>query len=172
MSKSTAESGAESNAARHGTEQMPPSRHRSGPRAGHPRSVGSKADSIGARGDGISNDQEAIQRALDSGPEILDLPAGDYKIGRTLRIRSGTHLRLHPQATIRLADGAAKTSADYLLTNASPDTGDADIVIEGGTWDGNNTGNPRGKGLFDGGYTGAMIHFQNVKGLRMDGKGT
>lgn len=123
---------------------------------------------LGAKGDGISDDQESFQRALDAGPGLLDIPAGHYKIGRTLWIRGGTHLRLHPQATIRLADGAARSSSDYLLTNAGTETGDADIVLEGGTWDGNNTGNPRKKGLFDEGYSGAMIHFQNVKGLRLE----
>lgn len=168
MNKSTADSSAEGDIDRRRAEREHPSLHRSGSRAVHLRSSGGKASSIGAKGDGISDDQEAIQRALDSGPGILDIPAGHYKIGRTLRIRGGTHLRLHPGATIRLADGAARTSGDYVLTNAFPDTGDADIVIEGGTWDGNNTGNPRSKGLFDGGYTGAMIHFQNVKGLRME----
>lgn len=121
-----------------------------------------------AKGDGNSDDQESFQRALDAGPGLLDIPAGHYKIGRTLRIRGGTHLRLHPQATIRLADGAARSSSDYLLTNAGTETGDADILIEGGTWDGNNAGNPRKKGLFDEGYSGAMLHFQNVKGLRLE----
>ena len=121
-----------------------------------------------AKGDGNSDDQESFQRALDAGPGLLDIPAGHYKIGRTLRIRGGTHLRLHPQATILLADGAARSSSDYLLTNGGPETGDADIVIEGGTWDGNNAGNPRKQGLFDDGYSGAMLHFQNVKGLRLE----
>ncbi len=123
---------------------------------------------FGTKGDGISDDQESFQRALDSNSGILDVPAGQYKIGRTLRIRSGTHLRLHAQSTIRLADGAARSSDDYLLTNANPETGDAEIVIEGGVWNGNSAGNPRNKGLFDGGYSGAMIHFRNVRGLRME----
>lgn len=123
---------------------------------------------FGAKGDGISDDQEPIQRALDTSSGLLDIPAGDYKIGRTLRIRGGTHLRLHAQATIRLADGAAQSTGDYLLTNAHPETGDADIVIEGGIWDGNNAGNRRKQGLFDEGYSGAMIHFRNVRGLRLE----
>ena len=123
---------------------------------------------FGTKGDGISDDQEAFQRALDASSGTLDVPAGHYKIGRTLRIRGGTHLRLHAQATIRLADRAAQSSGDYLLTNADPENGDPEIVIEGGTWDGNNAGNPRNKGLFDEGYSGAVIHFRNVRGLRME----
>lgn len=122
---------------------------------------------LSAKGDGISDDQEPLQRALDAGPTLLEIPAGHYKVGGTLRIRGGTRLRLHPEATIRLADGAARSSSDYLLTNSAPETGDEGIEIEGGTWDGNNTGNPRNKGLFDEGYSGAMFHFQNVKGLRL-----
>ena len=123
---------------------------------------------FGAKGDGIADDQEPFQRALDANCARIEVPAGHYKIGRTLRIRSGTHLRLHPQATIRLADGAARASDDYLLTNADPVAGDADIVIAGGTWDGNNAGNPRQNGLFDEGYSGAMIHFRNVRDLRLE----
>ena len=123
---------------------------------------------FGAKGDGLTDDQESFQRALDANPGNLEVHAGHYKIGRTLRIRGGTHLRLHPQAIIRLADGAARASGDYLLTNADPDAGDADIVIEGGTWDGNNAGNPRQSGLFDEGYSGAMIHLRNVRNLRLE----
>lgn len=122
----------------------------------------------GAKGDGISDDAEALQRALDSGSGVIEVPGGIYKIGRTLRISSGTHLRLHPDAIIRLADGAAKATTDYLLTNADPDCGNAGIAIEGGTWDGNNAGNPRPTGLFDEGYSGATLHFRNVSGLRLE----
>jgi len=123
---------------------------------------------FGAKGDGVTDDQEPFQRALDANPSHLKVPAGHFLIGRTLRIRSGTHLHLHPQAIIRLADGAARASGDYLLTNADPDAGDAEIVIEGGIWDGNNAGNPRPNGLFDEGYSGAMIHLRNVRNLRLE----
>ena len=133
-------------------------------------SVISKASltQFGAKGDGTTDDADAFQRALDSGITVLDVPAGVFKIGHTLRIHGGTHLRLDPQATLRLADGTAKTTTDYLLANANPESGDANIVITGGTWDGNNTGNPRPTGLFNAGYSGAMLHFQNVTGLRLE----
>jgi polygalacturonase len=121
----------------------------------------------GVRGDGLTDDGEAFQRALDSGQQNLQVPAGKYRIGRTLHIRSGCHLVLDPEACLIHADGAARTCDDYLLTNANPASGDANISIEGGQWDGNNLGNPRPKGLFDQGYSGAMIHFRNVTNLQL-----
>ncbi len=121
----------------------------------------------GVRGDGIVDDGEAFQRALDAGPGVLTVPAGNYLVGRVLRIGSGIRLRLNPGARMRLADGVAKTPDDYFLTNANPSTGDTDIVVEGGFWDGNNVGNARPPGLFDFGCSGAMMHFQNVRGLRV-----
>jgi len=121
----------------------------------------------GAKGDGVSDDAEAFQRGLDL-KGTVEVPAGIYKVGRTLRIGSGTQLRLHPEAVVRLADGAATTHADYLLTNANHEARDADISISGGTWDGNNAGNARPTGLFDEGYSGATLHFRNVTGLRLE----
>ncbi len=121
----------------------------------------------GARGDGVSDDGEAFQRALDGGLRTVLVPAGSYLIGRVLRIGSGTTLKLEAGARMRLADGVAKEPGDYFLTNANPETGDTDIAVEGGFWDGNNAGNARPSGLFDYGCSGAMMHFQNVRGLRV-----
>ena len=53
---------------------------------------------FGARGDGCSDDSEAIQKALDSGKELVTVPFGCYKIGKTLRINSNTRLMVHPHA--------------------------------------------------------------------------
>lgn len=121
----------------------------------------------GARGDGHSDDGEAFQRALSAGPGRVVVPAGNYLVGRVLRIGSGTRLQVDSQAKLRLADGTARAPDDYFLTNANPETGDSDIAIEGGFWDGNNTGNARPPGLFDYGCSGAMMHFRNVRGLRL-----
>lgn len=122
---------------------------------------------FGARGDGIADDGEAFQRALAAGAGTLLVPAGNYLIGRVLRIGSGVRLKLEAGARLRLADGVAKAPEDYFLTNANPVTGDADIAVEGGFWDGNNAGNARPPGLFDHGCSGALMHFQNVRGLRV-----
>lgn len=53
----------------------------------------------GATGDGEHNDAHAIQTALDSGAEIVYIPAGTYRIGETLCVRSDTHI---------LCDGMAR----------------------------------------------------------------
>ncbi len=117
-----------------------------------------------------SDSGPAIQRGLDDSTPVLELPTGLHLVGRTLRIRSGKTLRLAPGAVLRWMDGAGRDPGDYLLTNANPAGGDRDIVVEGGEWDGNNAGNPRPSGsLFAMGYTGAMLHFENVRSLTLRG---
>jgi len=118
--------------------------------------------------DGLSDAAPAIQQLLDRRGSI-HLPAGRYLIGRTLRVSGGTRLSLDPEAILLLAGGAAATPDDYLLANAHPESGDEDIVIEGGQWDGNNLHNARPPGLFDYGCSGALLHFQNVRSLRLSG---
>ncbi|MDR0532605.1 MAG: hypothetical protein LBH01_01485 [Verrucomicrobiales bacterium] len=122
----------------------------------------------GLKGDGLTDEGEVLQRLLNEKPPLLELPAGLFKVGRTLRIHGGTRLLLHPQATLRLTDGAAREFGDYLLTNANHDTGDSEITVEGGCWDGNNVANPRGgPGLLAEGYSGTLLHFANVRNLRL-----
>ncbi|MGE4489953.1 MAG: glycosyl hydrolase family 28-related protein [Kiritimatiellales bacterium] len=109
----------------------------------------------------------ALNRLLSKGNEYLEFPAGTYLIEQTLKLPSGTHIKADPQARFLLADGAATTADDYLVTNADPVNGNTDIVIEGGVWDGNQNQNPRPEGLQDVGYTGAMMHFENVRNLHL-----
>ena len=59
----------------------------------------------GAVGDGISDDSEPIQRILDNRPPLITVPAGLYRIGKTLRLPSGTRFVAHAQARFVLADG-------------------------------------------------------------------
>ncbi len=94
-------------------------------------------------------------------------PSGNYLVEEPLRVGSDTELRLEADSVLRLADGAAVTEDDYLLTNANPARGDRKIAIHGGIFDGNQIGNPRPDGLMDFGYTGAMLHFENVTGLAL-----
>ncbi|MEX2607813.1 MAG: glycosyl hydrolase family 28 protein [Kiritimatiellia bacterium] len=112
---------------------------------------------------------EALNSLFASGPAAWFFPAGCYEIETTLRLPSGTRLHLDPGAVLRLADGAATGPDDYLLTNADPVEGNRDLVIEGGILDGNQRGNPRPPGLMDVGYSGAMLHFDNVNNLRLSG---
>ena len=123
--------------------------------------------SMGAVGDGQSDDARAIQRALDEGG-LVTIPFGIFRIGRPLRLKSGARLRVHPRAHLIFADGAGTDSEAFLVTNADKKRGNADIRIEGGIWDGNNPGNPRGPDS-PGSYTGVLIDFTNVEGLDLSG---
>jgi hypothetical protein len=109
----------------------------------------------------------ALNALLHTQPGALYFPEGTYVIDETLRLPSHTHLQLADGAVFMLADGAAQTAGDYLLCNDDPQNGNTDITLEGGCFDGNQTGNPRPEGLFAEGYTGAMLHFENVKRLKL-----
>jgi len=116
-------------------------------------------------GDGIHDDQPAIQEMIDSGLSEVSLPAPEnfYLIKRAITIRSGVKLRLPRFARIHLADGSncfmlqseavskpAKRMPDsfsdahkalwYFVDELSPEPDDAchDFEIEGGIWDFNN----------------------------------
>ena len=66
--------------------------------------------------------------ALEACGGRLYLPAGIYKLGKTLRVPAGTFLWADERATVKAADGAFTRRGEYLLANA----GDADICIQGG----------------------------------------
>ena len=110
-----------------------------------------------------------IQRALDSGAPLLYLPAGAYTVDRPLKIRSNTTLRLDENARVIAGGGALARRGDFLLTNANPDTGDENITIADGTWDGNFRANPKSAMYDENGYSGALMNFVNVRGLTLRG---
>ena len=116
-------------------------------------------------GDGVHDDQPAIQKLIDSGVCEISLPAPEkhYLITKPLTIPSNFKLKLPRYAEIRLADGAncfmlqsktvekpAKRLRDcftqpqknlwYYIDALSPDPEDAchDFEIEGGIWNFNN----------------------------------
>lgn len=122
--------------------------------------------SHGAKGDGVADDTAALQRALDGGNRTVVIPAGTYLIRTSLLLDSGTTVRAAKEAVIRLADGAGTSVDVFLISNRDRKAGNRDLVIEGGIWDGNNPGNPRGdpaKQLPC--YTGVAMNFINVQGL-------
>jgi hypothetical protein len=83
---------------------------------------------------------------------------------------SNTRINAHRLAHIRLADGACKGPFDFLLTNKNHDTGNSNIIIEGGIWDYNCSGNPRKPDLFDlSGPSGTMLEFRKVNNLILSG---
>jgi len=124
---------------------------------------------FGAIGNGCSDDTISIQRAIDSGSSLVIIPPGIYQITKTLKIPSHTTIRATQNTTIRLADSAGTGAGIFLLTNANHKSGNTNIVIEGGTWDGNNQHNPRSVGgdRERYGYSGVAITFIKVKKLEL-----
>ncbi|NLO74615.1 MAG: endopolygalacturonase, partial [candidate division WS1 bacterium] len=100
----------------------------------------------GAIGDGRTDEAPAIQRALDSGAREVRVPAGIYLLDETLLLGSDMRLTVDSQATLRLAKGAGPRlgAGGFLLTNRDHASGNRNLTVEGGVWDGNNPGNPRG----------------------------
>ena len=126
------------------------------------------------KGDGVNDDASGIQALLDSGDgEIyLPKPKNCYLIGETLRIHSNQTLRLDRSAIVRLKPNAAKV----MLSNASHETGDENISVEGGIWDLDNLNQPlteyqqtrKGKPFYEESYyAGILMRFNNVKNLRL-----
>lgn len=125
---------------------------------------------FGAAGDGIQNDAPAIQKALDSGAATVYVPAGEYRIGNTLRIRSNTHLLCDGQARLFLCEKKTKKRGDFLMTNADPGCGNQNISVSGGIWDGNfdAKNNDKPADLFDeNAWSGATLNFVGVEGLTL-----
>ncbi len=129
-------------------------------------SYGIDVRTCGAIGDGNTDDSAAIQKALDAGSPRVVIPAGVYRVGRTLRVPSGRRIVVHRHARIVMADGAGVDRSCHLVANADPRRGNADIHIEGGIWDGNNLANPRGPDEPDS-YTGVMMCFTKVRGFTL-----
>ena len=104
---------------------------------------------FGAAGNGLQDDSIAFQQALDCGAAVVKVPYGRYKIGKPLIIGSYTKITASRGAVIFLADGACTTVKDFLLTNKDHENGNVNITVEGGVWDGGNTGNRRNDDIFD-----------------------
>lgn len=122
--------------------------------------------SKGAIGNGETDDSAAIQAALDAAAPRVVVPAGTYRLRRGLRLNSHTHLWVHPRAQMIFADGAGRGPQDFLITNADHANGNQEITVEGGIWDGNNRGNPRGPDA-PGSYSGVLANFSRVTNLTL-----
>jgi hypothetical protein len=113
------------------------------------------------------DDTRLLQAALDNTDCVISLPAGLYVVSQPLKVHSRTWVDADPDAVIRLADGAGRDAASFLLTNADTENGNHDIVIEGGVWDGNNMANPRKREYHGRSYGGVAVNFVNVCGLTL-----
>ena len=106
---------------------------------------------------------EYLQSLLDKRGEVR-VPDGEYVISRTLIIYDNTKLSLSHDTVIRLADGS---NCVMLKNQACQTVGkNRNIVVEGGTWDGNNRGQapdtkPEGMPY----YFGVLLRFQEVEDL-------
>ncbi len=121
----------------------------------------------GAVGNGIQDDYFAIQAALDSGASEIIIPHGVYCVSKTLLVRSNTSIVADKTAKIVLKSVEKKKRGDFLISNADTLTGNENIKITGGIWDGNNILPEHKKAdIFDqNGYSGALMNFINVNGL-------
>ena len=125
---------------------------------------------FGAAGDGVKDDRAAVQAALD-GADSVYIPEGTYRIAGTLFIKSHAHILAEPSARLVHCASFPKKRGDFLITNRDPETGNIDISIAGGIWDGNFDGknNTKAQDLFNPkASSGATMNFMNVKGLHLN----
>lgn len=124
---------------------------------------------FGARGDNLHDDRAAFQMALDSGAEEVVIPQGIYCISDTLKVHSNTHIRAELGAKIVMKSASRRHQDDFLLTNADVQSGNVNIAITGGIWDGNNRmpENEKPDIFEENGYSGTVLNFVNVKGLTL-----
>jgi polygalacturonase len=122
----------------------------------------------GAIGDSIADDSASIQKALDSGCQTVVIPYGTYRIVTTLKVHSDTFISADNDARLFVCGESSHHRGDFLLTNADPVTGNRNITIKGGIWDGGFGGkyNIKNKDLFDpDACSGACLNFVGVKNL-------
>lgn len=124
----------------------------------------------GAVGDGANDDSSAIQAVLDGGHKEVFIPAGRYRITRTLRVDSFTSIVADPDARLIVCGETDHDADSFLLTNRDHVSGNASIHISGGIWDGNKQGrtNFKDPDLFNTkACTGTVLNFCNVRGLKL-----
>lgn len=128
-----------------------------------------------------ADDTSYLQERIDRGGCVI-LPAREYRISRTLKIGSGTHVRLEDGAKILLLPG----SDCPLAGNGEGANGNDSITIEGGTWDMDNLRQspnpswrhlckpplpklPRPTSYDPARYRGNAFYFENVSNLVVRG---
>ena len=104
-----------------------------------------------------------LQKLLDKRGTV-HIPSGNYVISDTLIIYDNTHLILDYDAVIRLADG----SDCVMLQNELCGVGvNRRITVEGGTWDGNNRAQTKGKPEGKPYFMGNLMRFIGIEDLRV-----
>ena len=106
----------------------------------------------GVKGDGATDDAEAIKAVLRQGGEIY-FPEGEYHIYKTMVLYSNTNIVLHPKATI-----VRKHTGSMFATHTTSETtgydGVKNVTIKGGTLIHNGNDDP--------GNLFAFFHAENI----------
>ncbi len=117
--------------------------------------------------DGVTDQYEAIQKALDGGDVLLILPPGIFPVSHALTVYSNTKITADEHTVVYRVGGSTQGVDDCLLHNVhewQDGDGDENIEIEGGVWNMNNAENRRGQDIYDGvSYGGLMFRFTRVK---------
>ncbi|MBQ6051949.1 MAG: hypothetical protein IJL30_01525 [Clostridia bacterium] len=125
---------------------------------------------FGVKGDGIANDQPAIQAALDFGEKDIVIPKGTYIVNDAIKIPSHRHIHADSDARIIFVYKRKPVQGDFLLTNSDEEDGNEDITVEGGVWDGGlgREFNVKPRDLYEiGAASCACLNFVTVKNLRL-----
>lgn len=97
---------------------------------------------FGAKGDGTTNDATAIQSAIDSvktSGGTICFPVGIYRVLSAIQFYSNQRLIFEPGATIMQgASSLNNIMRSYCEAEWTEHNGTHDVVIEGGTFSGNN----------------------------------
>ena len=112
-------------------------------------------------GDGVRDDYEGIQGLLDSGISTvyLPVPKKHYVISKPLYVHSNQTLKLDEQTRVVLADN----SNCCMLQNADPETGNENIIIDGGIWDMNHNNQWPNPWHFPRPDTGKIVSYAYLK---------
>jgi polygalacturonase len=116
-------------------------------------------------GDGLTDNHEIIQNALNEGNCNVIIPSGIFIVSKTLKVFSHTKIVADKNSVVRLASNVGKRFDDWLLTNNDHVEGNADIEISGGIWDVNGKVNPRGERSDLDAYGGVGIYFLRMRSL-------
>lgn len=98
---------------------------------------------FGAKGNGVTDDTVAIQAALtfahNSGGATVRAPAGTYKLTATLSMGANTTLLADAGVVYKRFHNASFLANDLGITTATAGySGNGNICIDGGIWDGNS----------------------------------